>query len=190
MTDASGNACSFINSTFGGFGSGIVPRNTGFVLQNRGSGLSLLPGHPNAVAPRKRPYHTIIPGMVTDPSGETLRAVFGCMGGFMQPSGHVQLLLNGLRNGMDPQCALDAPRVNIGSNYDPTSGVVHLEEGISKETVEGLRRKGHRVSVVEGYERGMFGRGQIIVAGWDEEEGRRVWSAGSDCRGDGHAVGY
>ncbi|KAF8244497.1 gamma-glutamyltranspeptidase [Wilcoxina mikolae CBS 423.85] len=188
VTDSFGNGCSFINSTFGGFGSGIIPKDCGFVLQNRGSGFSLIPGHPNALAPGKRPYHTIIPGLLTDLSGKELKAVFGCMGGFMQPQGHVQILLNTLRCGMDPQAALDAPRISIGTNYDPGAFIVHLEEGIPEEVVEGLRRKGHTVEVVREYGRGMFGRGQVIAA--SEDEGKRVWSAGSDMRGDGQAVGY
>lgn len=190
VTDAHGNGCSFINSTFGGFGSGIIPADCGFVLQNRGAGFSLLTDHPNVLEGGKRPYHTIIPGMLTDPTGSELQAVFGVMGGFMQPQGHVQVLLNGLRCNMSPQAALDAPRISIGSNYDPGAPVVHVEEGISEETVRGLREKGHVVEVVKEYGRGMFGRGQVIVAGWDEEEGQRVWSAGSDPRGDGQAVGY
>jgi len=190
VTDVHGNGCSFINSTFGGFGSGIIPSECGFVLQNRGAGFSLLPDHPNVLEGGKRPYHTIIPGILTDPAGSELKAVFGVMGGFMQPQGHVQVLLNGLRCDMSPQAALDAPRISIGSNYDPGALVVHVEEGISEETIRGLREKGHVVEIVGEYGRGMFGRGQVIVAGWDEDEGRRVWSAGSDPRGDGQAVGY
>ena len=182
-TDRHGNACSFINSTFSGFGSGLIPADCGFVLQNRGAGFSLRSAHPNVLAPRKRPYHTIIPGLVTDGSG--LRAVFGVMGGFMQPQGHVQVLLNSMRECMDPQRALDAPRICVGANYDPRERVVHVEEGVAQDVVEGLKEKGHRVVVVKGWGRAMFGRGQIVVR---SPEG--VWSAGSDLRGDGHAVGY
>ncbi|KAI5805849.1 nucleophile aminohydrolase [Geopyxis carbonaria] len=193
VTDAFGNGCSFINSTFHGFGSGLIPLNHGFNLQNRGCGFSLNAAHPNVLAPQKRPYHTIIPGMLTSPDGSKLRGVFGVMGGFMQPQGHVQVLLNMLRCGMDPQRALDAPRVSVGMNYDPSVRVVHVEEGIDGATVVGLRAKGHNVEVVKGHKRGMFGRGQIILVREEEEEGekgRRVYSAGSDMRGDGHAVGY
>ncbi|CCX07093.1 nucleophile aminohydrolase [Pyronema domesticum] len=188
VTDKDGNGCSFINSTFGGFGSGIIPSGCGFVLQNRGSGFSLRQDHPNVLAPKKRPYHTIIPGMLTDPTGKDLKAVFGCMGGFMQPQGHVQLLLNALKCGMDPQAALDSPRISIGTNYDPGAAIVHIEEGVPEETLKGLREKGHVIKEVKGYERGLFGRGQIIVKTVDE--GQQVWSAGSDLRGDGQAVGY
>jgi gamma-glutamyltranspeptidase/glutathione hydrolase len=99
-------------------------------------------------------------------------------------------MLNGLRCGMDPQRMVDAPRILIGESYDPEALMVHVEEGISEETVKGLREKGHTIVVARNYDRGMFGRAQVIAAGWDEEEGMRVWSAGSDCRGDGHAVGY
>jgi gamma-glutamyltranspeptidase/glutathione hydrolase len=85
---------------------------------------------------------------------------------------------------------VDAPRILIGESYDPEALMVHVEEGISEETVNGLREKGHTIVVARNYDRGIFGRAQVIAAGWDEEEGKRVWSAGSDCRGDGHAVGY
>lgn len=100
----------------------------------------------------------------------------------------MQVFLNLCAWGMSPQEALDAPRVSIGSGYDPTEAVVHVEEGVEEGVVEALRGMGHNVVVVGGFERAMFGRGQVIRV---REEGEvRVLSAGSDCRGDGHAVGY
>jgi gamma-glutamyltranspeptidase/glutathione hydrolase len=194
VSDAQGNAISFINSNYGGFGTAIVPRGCGFTLQNRGANFSLDPAHPNALAPRKRPYHTIIPGLVTNLSDGSLHSVFGVMGGFMQPQGHVQVLLGQLVGGLSPQQALDAPRVCIGSGmadqgdvYDRT---VYVEEGMPEETVRGLRELGHNVRVLRGWGgkgRQMFGRGQIIRWTVDEVDGTGVWSAGSDMRGDGAA---
>lgn len=109
----------------------------------------------------------------------------------MQPQGHVQVFLNMCVWGMSPQEALDAPRVSIGSGYDPRDPVVSVEEGVGIDAVEGLRAMGHKVDVVEGLNRGMFGRGQVIRVRHDEKDGgRRVYSAGSDLRADGHAVGY
>ena len=191
VTDRRGNAASFINSNFDDFGSGIVPEGCGFVLQNRGAGFALGPdGHPNLYAPRKRPYHTIIPALLTRPRDGRLLAALGVMGGFMQPQGHVQVLLNLLSAGMSPQAALDAPRFCVGPGM-PHEGekeegtVVHLEEGFPEEVVQGLNDKGHKIKVVTGTERRLFGRGQVILC--NEEEGRRVYSAGSDMRGDGAA---
>lgn len=128
-------------------------------------------------APAKRPYHTIIPALVT--AGPRLDAVLGVMGGYMQPQGHVQVFLNLVAFGMGPQEALDAPRISvrcpppprstrhadaaqIGRNYDPRAVGVALESGITDDVVEALRKRGHDVRVVEGYDRVMFGRGQVI----------------------------
>lgn len=124
--------------------------------------------------------------------GGSLHTVFGVMGGFMQPQGQVQVLLNMLVFGMDPQGALDAPRVCVGAGTDAMGKVlqtVYLEEGIGGGgggVAEELRRLGHEVEVVEGFERGLFGRGQVIRC--HDEDGRVVYSAGSDMRGDGCAM--
>lgn len=191
VTDSQGNGCSFINSNYAGVGTGIVPAGCGFTLQNRGSNFALQPpNHPNVYAPSKRPYHTIIPALTTNASDDSLHSVLGVMGGFMQPQGHVQVLLNMVCFGLSPQDALDAPRVCIGAGQPDqgsvTDATVYVEDGVSAETVEGLRGLGHEVEVVDGMGRGLFGRGQIIRC--HVESGRVVWSAGSDMRGDGAAV--
>lgn len=191
VSDSAGNAISFINSNYTGFGSSIIPRCCGFSLQNRGAGFSLDPKHPNVLAPRKRPYHTIIPALVTDIKSGSLHSVFGVMGGFMQPQGHVQVLLGQVVGGLSPQQALDAPRVCIGAGMPDKSGMtdatVYVEESMPADTVEGLRKLGHQVEVVTGHDRSQFGRGQIIRYTVDAVEGTGVWSAGSDPRGDGAA---
>ncbi|KAI9833600.1 MAG: hypothetical protein M1819_003553 [Sarea resinae] len=190
VTDKDGNGMSFINSNYGGFGTAIIPRGCGFTLQNRGANFVLVEDHPNVLGPRKRPYHTIIPGMVTNPSDGSLHSVFGVMGGFMQPQGHVQVLLNMLVFKLTPQAALDAPRVCIGAGTPEQGKVldrtVYLEDGIDEGVAEQLRTLGHDVEIVKGFRRGIFGRGQIIRA--HMEDGRHVYSAGSDPRGDGAAI--
>ena len=191
VTDSEGNGASFINSNYGGFGTCIVPRGCGFTLQNRAANFSLDAGHPNVIEPRKRPYHTIIPGLVTNLKDGSLHSVFGVMGGFMQPQGHVQVLLGQVVAGLDPQQALDAPRVCITAGTPNNKGeldwVVSVEDGMSEETIEGLRKLGHNVKVVKQWGRALFGRGQIIRRSADPVEGTRIWSAGSDMRGDGAA---
>ena len=190
VVDKFGNACSFINSNYWGFGTGIVPKGFGFTLQNRGHNFSLDPNHPNALAPRKRPYHTIIPAMVTRPpspdrrgdGGEVLYASYGVMGGFMQPQGHVQVLSALVDDGLDPQAALDLPRFCI--DVEESGGHVALEEGISTEAISGLEKMGHPVYFVSGYDRSLFGRGQVILR--DPVSG--VLTAGSDPRADGCAM--
>lgn len=194
-TDSEGNGISFINSNYAGFGTGIIPKGCGFTLQNRGSNFVLGPSdHPNVLAPRKRPYHTIIPALITNSADQSLHSVYGVMGGFMQPQGHVQVLMNMLVFGHTPQAALDAPRVCIGAGMPDAGDVldmtVYLEEGIPEKTAEELKKLGHKVEFVTAMERGLFGRGQIIRWHVDEVEGTGVWSAGSDPRGDGAAIPY
>eukprot|EP01094_Clydonella_sp_ATCC50884_P023655 TRINITY_DN5730_c0_g1_i1.p1 TRINITY_DN5730_c0_g1~~TRINITY_DN5730_c0_g1_i1.p1 ORF type:complete len:554 (-),score=142.64 TRINITY_DN5730_c0_g1_i1:40-1701(-) len=193
VVDVHGNACSFINSNYMSFGSGIIPTGCGFTLQNRGYNFSLLPRHRNQVAPLKRPYHTIIPAMATR-DGELLYC-FGVMGGFMQPQGHVQVLLNMLLYNMSPQQALDMPRFCIGPGHTGCVGAVAFEEGISDESVRELIAKGHEVSQrgVSSHERALFGRGQIIRRGpaatpLANVHSSAVLCAGSDPRGDGCAI--
>ncbi|KAJ5211450.1 Gamma-glutamyltranspeptidase [Penicillium cinerascens] len=186
VTDREGNGISFINSNYAGFGTAIIPAGCGFTLQNRGANFSLQPGHPNALAPRKRPYHTIIPALITNVADGSLHSVYGVMGGFMQPQGHVQVLLNMLAFGYHPQAALDSPRICIAApTSDSTDRTIYVEEGISEQAVEGLRRLGHKIEVLSGWKRSMFGRGQIIRLHYDE--GQQVYSAGCDPRGDGMA---
>ena len=181
VMDKFGNACSFINSNYWGFGTGIVPKGFGFTLQNRGHNFSLDPDHPNRLEPRKRPYHTIIPAMVTRQDG-SLYASYGVMGGFMQPQGHVQVLSALVDNSLDPQSALDLPRFCI--DVEEAGGRVALEEGIPGRVVSQLEGMGHPVYTVAGYDRSLFGRGQVILR--DAETG--VLCAGSDPRADGCAM--
>ncbi len=183
VVDGEGNACSFINSLFEGFGSGIVPVGWGFALQNRGRGFRLDPDHPDALAPGKRPYHTIIPAMVTDADG-ALYASLGVMGGFMQPQGHTQVLIGLIDDALDPQAALDRPRVCLQGTFDLVDGPVALEEGIPESTKSALEERGHRVEYLSGYGRRRFGLGQIIRR--DPQSG--VLWAGSDPRADGCAM--
>lgn len=173
--DSAGMMVSLIQSNYMGFGSYVVVPGTGFSLQNRGAGFALDPAHPNVVAPRKRPYHTIIPGFLT--KGGAPVGPFGVMGGHMQPQGHVQLVLATVDSSLDPQAALDRPRW-----YWHTARTVHLEPGLSHHAAN-LRGLGHDVSV--GGDPTGYGFGQAI---WRSAEGGYV--AGTEPRADGIAVGY
>ncbi|KAF5374840.1 hypothetical protein D9758_000394 [Tetrapyrgos nigripes] len=195
VTDQWGNACSYIQSNYAGFGTGAVPKGCGFTLQNRGSGFVLDENHLNKLEGGKRPYHTIIPAMAT--RGDGLFLCYGVMGGFMQPQGHIQVLLNMLR-GFTPQASLDAPRFCISAGSPDTqtraTGVagdinseVYFEEGIPEETVAKLREMGHDARLATGFGRSMMGRGQVIQK-INDASGKIVWAAGSDLRADGHAV--
>ncbi len=172
--DAEGNGCSFINSLYMGFGSGIVADGTGVCLQNRGTSFSLEEGHPNALAPGKRPLHTIIPGLATR-DGD-LWATFGVMGGPMQPQGHTQLLINLLDYGMSPQEAVDHPR------HFHHDGTLLVERRIPEAEIGKLRKMGHRVEVGENYVVPTGGAQLIRILE------RGVRACGSDPRKDGCAL--
>ena len=174
--DGDGMMVSFIQSGFANFGSHVVVPGLGFPFQNRGKGFSMDPAHPNALAGGKRPYHTIIPAFLTK-DGEPI-GPFGVMGGHMQPQGHVQMVVNTVDFGMDPQTALDYPRWHWQEGRS-----VQVEPAVGQEVLEELRRRGHEVEVVDAL--GMFGRGQII---WRLPSGAYI--AGSEPRADGQAAGY
>jgi gamma-glutamyltranspeptidase/glutathione hydrolase len=166
----------------------VVP-GTGVSLQNRAALFVLDSDHPNALAPNKRPYQTIIPAMTTR-DGE-LHAALGVMGGYMQPQGHFQMLVNLVDFEMSPQMALDAPRWQLagpsaGMGSGEEGGLVMIEEGFGFATQAELARRGHRLIPVDGYGRVSFGGGQIIMR--DPESG--VLIAGSEPRKDGAAVGW
>ena len=174
--DANGMMVSLIQSNYMGFGSGVVVPGTGISLQNRGYGFVLKPGHPNCVAPRKRPYHTIIPGFVTRDGVPVMS--FGLMGGTMQPQGHTQLMVRMIDYGQGPQTAIDGPRFRVMTGMD-----VNLETAFPPATVSELARRGHRlVELPEGYMD--FGCAQIAL----RVDGGYVTA--SDPRRDSLAVGF
>lgn len=180
VADGQGNAVSFINSLYYGFGSGLVVPGTGICLQDRGACFSLEPGHPNVLAGGKRPYHTIIPAMAL--RGGRLWLSFGVMGGFMQPQGHLQVLVNLVDYALSPQAALDAPRFRV----DELGGrKVAVETAVPLKTRRALAALGHDVVPETTFSPG-FGGGQVIAV--DPDTG--VLSGGSDPRRDGCAVGF
>ena len=174
--DGEGNMVSFIQSNYMGFGSGVVVPGTGISLQNRGHNFSLDPNHHNCLAPQKRTYHTIIPGFLTKDN----KAIgpFGVMGGFMQPQGHVQVIMNTIDFNMNPQDALDAPRWQWMKDK-----VVHIEHEFSSSIAKELKRKGHHLQLQ--VDNSSFGRGQII---WRDDEG--VLCGGTEPRTDGSVVAW
>lgn len=173
--DADGMMVSFIQSNYMGFGSGVVVPSHGISLQNRGAGFNLEAGHPNSAAPGKRPRHTIIPGFLTRDGAPV--GPFGVMGGEMQPQGHLQVISALVDHGLNPQSALDAPRWQVERD-----GTVRVERQTPTELIEGLRARGHTVTIEAS--RLSFGRGQIIMRSDDG-----VYAAGSEPRADGCAVG-
>ncbi len=176
VVDGSRNAVSFINSLFDVFGSGMVVNGTGICLHNRGRLFSTDPDHPNCLRPHKRPYHTIIPAMMLRRGRP--QVIFGVMGGFMQPQGHVQVVANLVDFRMNLQEALEAPRFRFLEGRE-----VALEDGISAAARKALRAKGHRI-VKQDY--GSFGGAQAICIDWEQQ----VLLGASDPRKDGCAIGY
>lgn len=173
--DEDGMQCSYIQSNFEGFGSGIVIPGTGIALQNRGRGFCLDPEHPNSIGPSKRPFHTIIPGFLVQ--GD-LRTAFGVMGGPMQPQGHLQVVCRMVFAKQNPQAALDAPRWKLIGDKK-----VAIEPGFDDSVYEALRGWGHDLEVA-GKRTVTFGGGQIV-------QGIASGYAGaSDSRRDGQAVSY
>jgi gamma-glutamyltranspeptidase/glutathione hydrolase len=187
VVDKDRNCCSLIQSVFHSFGSKVVPGSVGFALQSRGALFALDPSHPNCLAPHKRPFHTIIPAMVTKEGRPWL--TFGVMGGDFQPQGHVQALVNMIDFGMNVQEAADAARVQHagsatprGEPAQPDGGTVNVESGISDAAIERLRQLGHNVV----RDAGGYGGYQAIRIDWD----KGTLAGGTDPRKDGCALGY
>ena len=174
VADGQSNSISMIQSLYQGFGSGVLVPGTGICLQDRGACFSMQEGHANLVAPRKYPYHTIIPGFLTR-DGEPL-GPFGIMGGYMQPQAHMQVLTHLLDEGLNPQAALDAPRFcwTEGLQFD-------LEPTFNPAVVDALRRRGHEIRVISG---GQYGRGQMILRAGES------WAGATEPRADGSVIGY
>jgi gamma-glutamyltranspeptidase / glutathione hydrolase len=187
VVDKDRNCCSYIQSNYYGFGSQVVPGELGFALQNRGALFALDDAHLNRYEPHKRPFHTIIPAMVTRDGKPWF--VFGVMGGDMQPQGHVQVLVNLIDFKMNVQAAGDAARVRHSGSATPTGipgdadgGSVFVESGIGDESLAALRARGHRVARA----RGGYGGYQGILIDWEHG----ALHGGSESRKDGCAVGY
>lgn len=177
--DRDGRMVSLIQSNYYGFGSGVVVPGTGISLQNRGAGFSTDPASPNAAAPGKRPFHTIIPGFVTTRDGAPLMA-FGVMGGPMQPQGHVQMVLRTAAWGQNPQAAADAPRWRVDGGRR-----LAIEPGFGPGVAAELERRGHEVTADTDFgDFGGFGGAQLVARYGDG------WLAASDPRKDGLAAGF
>lgn len=170
--DKEGNMVSYIQSNYMGFGSGIVIPNTGIALQNRGHNFSFDKNHDNALAALKKPYHTIIPGFLLK-DGDAV-GPFGVMGGFMQPQGHLQVIMNTIDFKMNPQTALDAPRWQWMKDKSVT-----VETSVSSKIIEALIKKGHDIKIEA--QSASFGRGQII---WRNKD-TGVLVGGTESRTDG-----
>ena len=186
VADKYGNMVSLIQSNYRGMGSGMVPPELGFMLQDRGELFSLEEGHNNVIEPNKRPFHTIIPAFITKDGNPWVS--FGLMGGAMQPQGHAQIVINLIDFGMNLQVAGDAPRMQHTGSTEPTGGKmtdggqILLESGFDYETIRALMQKGHRV----GFGLGSYGGYQAIMLDMKNE----IYYGASESRKDGQAAGY
>ena len=184
--DSEGNMVSLIQSNYRGMGSGMVPNDLGFMLQDRGELFSLDVDHFNVYAPKKRPFHTIIPAFITKEGNPLIS--FGLMGGAMQPQGHAQIVINIIDFDMNLQEAGDAPRIRHQSDQQPTGGEmtdggeVSLEKGFDYKQIRELMKKGHKVI----YDLGSFGGYQAIMIDYII----KVYYGASESRKDGSAIGY
>ena len=184
VADKDGNMVSLIQSNYRGMGSGMVPKNAGFMLQDRGEMFSLDPDHKNSLVGGKRPFHTIIPAFITKNDEPFIS--FGLMGGAMQPQGHAQIVINLIDFGMNLQEAGDAPRIRHAGSSQPTGeimldgGYISLENGFSESTRDQLLKMGHKLK----YDKGSFGGYQAIML----KDG--VYFGASESRKDGQASGY
>ncbi len=186
VADQWGNMVSLIQSNYRGMGSGMVPPDLGFMLQNRGELFSLNPGDPNEYAAGKRPFHTIIPAFISKDNTPWLS--FGVMGGDFQPQGHVQIIMNLIDFKMNLQEAGDAPRFSHTGGSTPTgtsqktTGEIHVEDGISYKTIRELMQMNHKIS----FDLGGYGGFQGIIY----DKGQGVYIGASESRKDGQAAGY
>ena len=184
--DSEGNMVSLIQSNYRGMGSGMVPTGLGFMLQDRGELFSLDQNHFNVYAPKKRPFHTIIPAFITKDGNPFIS--FGLMGGAMQPQGHAQIVINIVDFDMNLQEAGDAPRIRHQSDQQPTGGdminggELALETGFDYKQVRELMKKGHKII----YDLGSFGGYQAIMIDYIN----KVYYGASESRKDGNAIGY
>ena len=184
VADKDGNMVSLIQSNYRGMGSGIVPKDSGFMLQDRGEMFSMDPNHMNSLVGGKRPFHTIIPAFITKNGNPFVS--FGLMGGAMQPQGHAQIVINMIDFGMNLQEAGDAPRIRHMGSSEPTGeimsdgGYLALESGFSERTREDLEKLGHIIKD----EKGGFGGYQAIMLL------NGVYFGASESRKDGQASGY
>ncbi|MGR0278340.1 gamma-glutamyltransferase family protein [Marinomonas dokdonensis] len=177
--DNDGNMVSFIQSNYMGFGSGVVVPGTGIALQNRGQTFSLNPKDINCLKGKKKTYHTIIPGFIT--KNNQAIGPFGVMGGFMQPQGHMQVIMSLIDFGLNPQSALDAPRWQWVKGND-----ISVEQSMPSHIIQSLIERGHNISIAR--DGGTFGRGQIIIK--DTIEKQNLFVGGTEHRTDGAVVGY
>jgi len=180
--DQEGNVISFINSLYGAFGSGLVPDETGIVLHSRGGSFSLNPSHANCISPRKKPFHTLIPGLIRFDRNDW--AAYGVMGGFMQPQGHVQVVSNLVDRELPLQQTLDEPRWRFLEN-----GKLAIESRFDSQTASKLVRRGHEIELYPPNQynegpHGGFGGGQIV------RNNQGTLSAATDPRKDGASLGY